>query len=219
MGKLISVLIVTGLFACKHAFPQRDFSLQVSPGYVYCFNTPLYVKQSGYSDIRINARYKTESLKLPIYYSIRIGTSKNNHGWEMEMIHVKMYLQNNPPEIEQFNISHGYNILQLNRNWIWDEFLFRAGAGIVIAHPENIVRRMKFDDKSFLDKGYYFSGPCFQVSGEKRIRIYGKLYFSMEVKTTASITKIGVYNGHAIVTHIGLHGLFGLGYSLNLDNQ
>ena len=114
--------------------------------------------------------------------------------------------------------SHAGSVFTVH-TWNWDKLLFRAGAGFVITHPENMVRGMKFNKKSFLDKGYYISGPCLQVSVEKRIRIYGNLYFSLEAKTTAAITKIGVYNGHAIVPHIGLHGLFGLGYSLNLNNK
>ena len=219
MEKLISSIIVIILFTCVQAYPQRDVFLQISPGAVYCINSPLTIHQSGYPDIRINAKYKTESWKVPFYYSIKIGTSKNNSGWEIELIHVKIYLQNNPPEIQQFHISHGYNILQVNHSWNWDKLLIRTGAGLVVSHPENIVRGMKFNEKSFLDKGYFVSGPCFQVSAEKRITLFGNLFLSLEAKATAGITKIGIHEGHAILPHIGLHGLFGLGYSLNLNNK
>ena len=97
------------------AFAQRDFFLQISLGAAYCPDTPLKISQTGYPDLKIKAEYKTESFKLPIYYSIKLGTSKDHQGWELELIHLKIYLQNNPPEIQQFQVSHGFNIFQVNR--------------------------------------------------------------------------------------------------------
>ena len=197
------------------ASAQRDFSLQISPGAAHCFKTPLKISQSGYPDLKITAKYKTESFRLPIYYSIKLGTSKDNRGWELELIHLKIYLQNNPPEIRQFQVSHGFNMVLCNRTWQPGRFLLRAGAGVVAAHPENTVRGMKLPEDSFRGTGYCIAGPCLQVSVEKHIPILRGLYLSLEAKTTAAYARVGVHNGHAIAPHAGIHGLAGIGYEFN----
>jgi len=156
---------------------------------------------------------------LPVYYSVKIGTAKSGKGWELEMIHLKLYLENNHPEVQQFHISHGFNMLQVNRTWEFDKFKLRTGTGMVIAHPENIVRGMKLEGGGILNSGYSIAGPCVQVSAGKDIPLRGNLYISIEAKTLAAITKIRIYGGHALVSHAGLHALLGLGYRFNSPNR
>jgi len=208
----IQVVLIPFLISFQSVAAQRAYSLQMFPGAAHCFKTPLTIRQTGYPDLKITADYATESLKLPIYYAIKMGTLKENRGWELEMIHLKIYLQNNPPEVQQFQVSHGFNIVQVNRTWELDRILIRTGAGIVIAHPENIVRGMKLEDGGIFDSGYFIAGPCIQFSAEKRIPLWRNIYLSMEAKTTAAATKIRVYNGHALAPHAGLHILLGIGY-------
>jgi hypothetical protein len=200
------------LIECHSVSAQRDFFVQASPGVAHCFKTPLTIKQSGYPDLKINAEYKTESWKLPIYYSIKLGTSKEKRGWELELIHLKIYLQNNPPEIQQFQVSHGFNLVQINRTWQLDRVIIRTGAGVVLAHPENIVRGNMLEENSFRGTGYCLAGPCLQISAEKLFCLYEGLYLSAELKTTAAYAWIPVHNGHANTSHLGMHGLVGLGY-------
>ncbi len=213
INSTIPVMIMTVFSWITVASAQsREFFLQMSPGAAHCFKTPLKITQSGYPDLRFSARYKTESLQLPIYYSIKIGSTMQGKGWELEMIHLKLFLVNNQPEIQQFHISHGFNILQLNRIWELDWILLRAGGGMVIAHPENIIRGMKLNDPGLLQTGYFLAGPCFQLSAAKEIPLWRGLYLATEVKTTIALTRIKVFEGHALTPHASLHGLVGLGY-------
>ncbi len=215
------LLLFSFIFICllnenQHIFGQRSWTLNLSVGGALSLNTPLIIDQEGYEKIKLTAHYRTESFKLPVYYSWKIGTARERKGWELELIHLKLILTNRPPEIQHFEISHGFNYLTINRTWDTDLMILRAGAGVVLSNPENIIRNMRFDNqRGILNKGYYFSGPGVQVSAEKRIHIKGGLFLDLEIKAAGGIVRVGVAEGYAIVTQAGFHGLAGIGYTFN----
>lgn len=185
-------------------------------GAAYCFKMPLLIEQEGYEKIKFTAHYRTESFKLPFYYSCKIGTIKDRKGWELELVHLKIFLTDNPPEVQYFSISHGFNYLTINRVWETDPVILRFGAGLIISHPESEVRNMIYDiNQGLFNRGYYVSGPGLQIGAEKRIPIFKGLSFSLEVKAAASVIKVGIAGGHAIVPQAGLHCLLGVGYTFN----
>ena len=55
---------------------QNSWTLELLGGDAYCFKTPLTIQQSGYEDISLTAKYKTNSFEPPIYYSIRLARWK-----------------------------------------------------------------------------------------------------------------------------------------------
>ena len=87
---------------------QNRWIIEWLAGDAFCFKTPLTIKQSGYDNIKLTAKYKTNSFKQPIYYSIRFSKWNDKRGWEIELIHLKIELVSRPPEIQKFEISHGY---------------------------------------------------------------------------------------------------------------
>ena len=210
----VAAILLTGFFHCdQDIFGQRSWAFNFSLGDAYCFSMPLIIKQEGYERIKFTAHYRTEAFQLPVYYSWKIGTSKNRKGWELELTHLKLYLTNNPPEIQYFSVSHGYNYLTINRIWVTDPVILRLGAGVIVSHPESKVRNMEYDThQGLFNRGYHFSGPGLQITTERRFRILKGLFFSLEAKATVAIAKVGIAEGHAIVPQAGFHGLFGLGY-------
>jgi hypothetical protein len=195
---------------------QRSWTFQLSPGDSYCFDMPLIIEQNGYEKLKFTAHYRTQSFIFPVYYSWKIGTQKDRYGWELELTHLKIYLNNKPPEVQHFAISHGYNYVTVNHIRDFEFIILRVGAGVIISHPENIVRNLEYDThQGLFNKGYHFSGPGLQIAAEKRFQIVKRLFFSLEVKAAAAIAKVGVANGSAFVPQAGFHGLFGLGYSFN----
>ncbi len=102
--------------------------------------TPLTVWQEGYPELKFTAHYSVKPLEESPYYSWRIARWKGKRAWELELVHFKLYLDNPPPQIQCFQITHGYNLLTVNRAWDREKYILRAGAGLVIIHPETIVR-------------------------------------------------------------------------------
>ncbi len=129
------------------------------------------------------------------------------------MIHLKLKLKNNSPEVQRFEISHGFNLFYVNRSWKFREFIIGAGAGIVIAHPENTVRDKSLrEDKGILNTGYYIAGPTLQFRTGKSFSLLKNLILTIEGKLTGAYASVPVADGYARMTNIAIHGLFGLGY-------
>ena len=112
---LFSILIfsATTLFAQ----PQRSIRFEVLSGPVYNFTSPLIIRQTGYPTLRIKARYRSEPFQLPPYYDFRLTLWKNDSSaWGLKFTHHKLILDNlSPPDINNFEITHGYNICSVTR--------------------------------------------------------------------------------------------------------
>lgn len=176
---------------------------------------PLRLAQSGLETIRLTARYRTDALSEPLYYVVRIGSWRGNRGWALELAHHKLLLENEPPEVQRFEISHGYNLLTLNRVWRHGRMRYLLGAGAVVAHPESEVRGRAWPDHGGLfGGGYYVTGPTVQVGAGRELPLPGSLFAAVEGKVTASYARVPIRNGHATAPDAAFHLLAGLGARL-----
>jgi hypothetical protein len=191
---------------------EAQVTLEGFLGTAYPAPTPLRLVQSDEEPIRLTARYRTRAFSPPLYYAYRIGLWREDRGLLLELVHDKLFLDNAPPEVEHFEISHGYNLLTLNRGWKRGQMRYVVGAGAVIAHPETEVRgRVWPQDGGLLGGGYYLAGPTFQVAAARQVRLGGPLFASLEVKVTASYARVPIRDGHASVPNAAFHLLAGLG--------
>jgi hypothetical protein len=189
-----------------------NLSFQIFGGGAYNFRLPLVIRQDGEDNIRLNAEYDTKPFETPMYYAVRLGWWQDDRSWELELIHHKLYLENKPPEVEHFSITHGFNLLTVNRAWKTPYFIWRLGAGVVITHPESTVRGKTFEQDSGFVDGYYLSGPTAQIAAEKRFYFYKGLFISFEAKYTLSWVHVPIKDGSADLWNSAVHGLFGLGF-------
>jgi len=183
--------------------------------------TPLIIKQEGEETIRVNqAEYESDAwtwFNSP-YYAWRIGLWENNRGWEIELVHEKIILKNKPEDVQHFEISHGYNLITINRAWKSSKsyhLIWHIGAGIVLTHPETIVRHKSKGFGASFPEGFYISGLTAQIAVGKRIKVWPGLFGILEAKFTASYaTHVPIADGYAEVPNAAIHGLFGMGYEM-----
>lgn len=215
-GVLYSALIF--LFGCFSfdGIAQYKVVLDLLPGGSYVLPSPLGIYQQGEPDINFIARYKVRSFDSPVYYSYRLGVWKGNRGFELEMNHLKIYLDNAPDEVQRFSVSHGYNQLWFNYALKQHFFHWRVGLGPVIAHYENTIRGLKWKEEGGLfDMGYYVGGLSVQGAIQKKIYLFPFFYFTGEAKVSAAYVKGKVVNGYAKVPVFALHLQAGLGFEIN----
>ncbi len=190
-----------------------NWTLELFVGVSFNFPAPLTIRQSRQADITVDARYASRSLERPIYYGWRIGNWHEDDGWELEFVHNKLYLVNKPDDVQEFSISHGLNMLTVNRSRERGGLMERLGAGVVITHPESTVRGKRFPEEGGLfNRGYFLSGPTVQASAGKQLRTGEDFFVPAEGKFSASFARIPVADGNADVTSFSLHGIVGLGY-------
>ena len=184
-------------------------------GFPYNLSLPLTIKQSGEPDINLTADFASKPFEIPIYWAWRISYWKGNCSWELEAVHHKLFLKNNPLEVQDFSISHGLNLITINRGWQFSYFILRVGAGVVIAHPESIIRNKKSPENGgIFNWGYYLAGPAINIAAAKEFKIIKRLYAICELKLSSSFSHVPIYNGSADLFNIAVQINFGLGFSL-----
>lgn len=186
---------------------EQGWTFQASLGGAASLDSRLTLHQEGLEDLKFDASWDSKPFTDPVYYSVRAGRWSGRGGWELELIHHKLYLRNPPPGIESLEISHGYNLVTINRGWDLGRFLLRAGAGPVVAHVEGAARGRQLDKG-----GYQWTGPVIQVGAEKRIALRERWLLGVEGKISAARAVIPIRGGELDAPNVAGHLLVSLGY-------
>ena len=208
------ILILLFLIFPEAAFCQKQaWEITIAGGIAKNIKTPLNISQQNQAEINFKAKYKTEPFNPPIYYDIRVAAWQSTSAWELKFTHHKIILQNKPAEVQRFSITDGFNLLTVNRLWLFKGFTYSIGGGVVVTHPESTIRNQVFPENGgFLNKGYYLSGPSAEAALARRFYLANHWLFLVEGRATASYVRVPVQHGHASVTNAALHLLAGIGY-------
>ncbi len=218
MKKALVFIVLAGMLLVSPVARATRISFQMALGSAYNFPTWLRIHQHGEEPIYIeSARYVEKPFYEAPYYNWRFGVWQEGDAWELELVHHKIYLTNPPADVQHFEISHGYNLVTLNRAWLRKGFIWRLGAGFVLAHPESEVRGEKLEWENTNLDGFYAAGPTVQATLAKKYYLLAGLFTSVEAKLTASHAAVPVWDGQAFAPNIAVHGLFGLGYDFYSD--
>jgi len=206
-------LLASGLAALLVGSCRAEWTLEVSTGSAVSLFTTLRIHQDAFPDIILNGKCTTRPFEEVPYYDVRIGADMGRARWELELVHHKLYLENRPEEVQRFEITHGFNLITANRRWSVYGFGLRAGAGIVLAHPQTTIRGRAFPENGgAFGLGWYVSGGALQVALEQRIRLNSRFDAGLEGKFTAAAARAPIAQGYVDVANLALHGLAGLRY-------
>lgn len=212
MKNIITILFV---LAYSSLFSQK-WSAELHFGYANNLPSRLTIKQNGYPDIVLTARYYSEPFISPYYWLWRISYRKDEkQKFEFEAVHHKIYLKNTTSEVEAFGISHGLNLLILNRVHILKhQFHVNYGIGGVLAHAESTIRGKSLPEKGrgILGMGYYMSGIALNLSAGKYFNLSERFYINTEVRFNPSYTVVPVVDGKAYVWNYAYQAIAGVGY-------
>ncbi len=210
----IEAIMLSGLFLSSNLRGQDSWEIGIALGDAFCFPAPLTIHQSDQPEISLTARFATHSFQPPIYYAIQTSRYRDMKGWALELVHLKITLKNKIPDIQRFEVSHGFNLLTLLRCWDQNSFRWQIGAGVVLAHPENTVRNLKLSEsEGIFNSGYYFAGPLFQLAVTKQLMRWSNLSFVISGKFTGAYCWIPIAMGHSNLALLNLHGLIGFAYT------
>jgi hypothetical protein len=210
--KCVIAIILILFLSVLDMYAQTRWSFELHGGEVYNLPLPLTIRQQGYPDIKLTAHYSSEPLILPLYADSRLIRWQNGKSWELEFLHHKLYLDNTTAEIQKFSISHGFNMIMVNRGFNRKAYQYRAGVGIVLTHPESVIRGQAFGDATNdWDLGYFISGPVANLSVGKQFRLNNRFYMNAEAKTTLAYINVEVADGNAEVINIAFHLVLGIG--------
>jgi len=185
--------------------------VSVGAGLQYNVPLPIVIRQSGRPDIRLTAHFSTRPLFEVPYYDVKVGVARRSWAYEIELVHHKLYLDNRPSEVDTFEITHGYNPILLNAVCEKWGIAFRAGAGILLAHPQSTVRGLRFPETGGV-LGWFVSGPAAQVGVSKSWEFGRHLLAGLEGKFVGAWARVPIAEGSADVPNLSLHGLATVGW-------
>ena len=207
------------LSCCGNGVAQaQTFTVEAMGGSAYNFPTPLTVSQSGYPDIRFSAHYDTKPFgPFYPYYSWRASfwNEDKDQAWEITQVHHRLFLANNPPEIQFFAIHFGYNLYMAGHAWKRHGFVYHVDGGILICSPENTVRGQKLATQGtgILDSGYTLAGGGGEVAVSRQFPLSRRVFVVADAALLAGRGRVPVANGSAAVPNVGVHGKAGVGFN------
>lgn len=145
IGKLLAALAY--VMGCSQALAAADpdWSVEVLIGDALNLTSRTHIRSPQIADSAFGGDYETRGLEGPLHYAWRVTHWNQDRGWELELLHHKLYLRNRPRNVEALSISHGFNIVALGRAYAMDPWRFRLGVGPVIAHPEARIAGRTYD--------------------------------------------------------------------------
>jgi hypothetical protein len=193
---------------------EDRFRAEIFGGAAWSAPTTLTIDQSGEERLSFRARWETRPFDEAPYYAARVGLWSGRRGWEMQLLHHKIYLTNGPPEIERFEVSHGWSLLTIQRASRGRALEWRFGAGAVIGYPEGRVRGepVNLEDGIFAT-GYSLCGAGALAGAGKTFAITRRFFASTEAQLTYSWASVPIARGHARTANAAFHVLVGLGFS------
>lgn len=182
-----------------------DWRLQASLGGARSFASTLTLTPTGVPEREISAEWDNRNFESPLYYSLAAGYGP----WAVRLVHLKVFLSNPPSGVERFSVSHGYNLLTVERSFPLGGFDLVAGLGVVIAHPE-VTLSLPDDAGPTGDSGYTLTGPTGALGMARNIRLGERISLVPEVRFTLSRAVVPVSRGEASVPNASIHLLVGL---------
>jgi hypothetical protein len=173
---------------------------------------PITISQQGQPDLHFTAHWATEPTRPTIYYAWRIGYWRGNRGWRLDHTHHKIYLTNLPPEVSEFRITNGFNIVTLSRAFRSDHLTYSLGAGPVIAYPYSTVRGQEYRHDQGLN-GYVLAGGSIMAMATREIPLVSRLVLSLDGRLSASYASVPIRDGRGRLPNVALHFHAGLGWS------
>lgn len=211
MIRLSSIALVFMLlmaFANASAEPlPTGLVAQVFGGVPLNIPTTLTITQVGEPDIVHEAKWESRPFEQPLYWALRLRWQRERDGFELQLLHHKMFLDNPPSTIEHFEVTHGFNILTANFVRRTRPVQWRLGAGVTLPNTFATVRGELSDVHD-----YSIGGPAFLAGAGSEFPLAGRLHLAAEAQFIAARGTDDVSRGEAKVTSIALHLLLGLGY-------
>ena len=199
-----------------------EFDLSLGNAYSFSSDIKINSNTSGNESINLTSRPNTRGFKSPQYYSIRIRKSNK----EFELIHHKLYFENNLPDnITHFEFTDGYNLLLMNFLYPFsiyenvDIFSLRFGLGTVVVHPDITIDEIRYYKKggglipTLWKSGYQIGGISSQISFNFNKNISNKFSFNSELKFSHAFADADLETDYTLnIPNTSIHFLMGISF-------
>jgi hypothetical protein len=172
----------------------------------------LTIHQAGQPTIRFTAHYETRPTEPSIYYAARLSRWWGRWGAFIGFIHHKIYLTNNPPEIQSFKVTFGYNLGGIGAAYLINGWGLLGSVGPVVSNPSSVVRGRTLDHEGGVwNTGNYINGVNLQVGVNRRFYVVDWAFVTADFRLSAAWAEMDIAGGTADTPNYAAHLLIGIG--------
>ncbi len=173
--------------------------------------TTVSIAREGQPTVFQRAEWDNQPFQLPPYWLVRAGWDFGRWELSLELVHHKLILANPRAPIDRFAVSHGFNlVLATAAVRVGGQLVARAGAGLVVAHPESSVSGAIYGATGPYE-GEMPAGAAATVGLERRIPVWRWVSVVLSTAATAAWISVPVAGGHAELPDVAVHVRLGLG--------
>jgi hypothetical protein len=209
---LLRLLLVFAIFllACGVDADDRvHWSAELLIGDAYNADSATHIKHETLGDVAFTGDYQTRGFEGPFHYAWRVARWDEDRGWELQLLHHKLYLQNRPTGVDLLSVSHGFNILTFNRALQFGSWRVRGGVGPVITHAEATILGTSYDGP------YELAGAAVLVGVDRKVQLSTRLYVLGELAATYGYVHAhpdGTPRLELTIRNPAIHAQLGVGY-------
>jgi hypothetical protein len=204
---LLTLCLIAG--AALGAGNDAQWSLDVLIGDAYNADSHTRIKHHELGDFSFDGDYETHGFESPLHYAWRIARRDDDGAWELQLLHHKIFLQNRPSGVDALSVSHGFNIVTINRAVEHRGWHLRAGLGPVITHTEARILGASYDGP------YEIAGAAALIGVGREVELGAHFYLLGEVSGTYGYIRTqpnGPSDLELTIQNPALHAQVGLGY-------
>jgi hypothetical protein len=165
-------------FAAHGKDEKAQWSFELLIGDAYNADSRTRIEHDTQGNISFTGDYETRGLQGPLHYAWRVARWEDTRGWELQLLHHKIFLRNRPVGVDALSVSHGFNIVTVNRALDYRGWRMRAGLGPVITHAEASITGTHYDGP------YEIAGAAALVGVGRKLDLGAHFYLSGEVAAT-----------------------------------
>jgi hypothetical protein len=200
-------MIVTFLLAFGPTAARADqWRFQVSSGQPLNLPTNLTIDQDGQTVVDETVHWISRPLKQPLYWALRISWEGDKAAWDLQLLHHKMHHPERGDPLQNFEVTHGFNILTLARRFMLNHFDVSVGGGVVIPHAEFLL-----NGRHYVDGGYGIGGPAFLAAVSRFLPLGQRLFLNAEAAGIAARARMTIEDTEVQVVSLALHLQAGIG--------
>ena len=135
LGALLALLL-----ALRPPAARAQWAVEGFLGSAASAHSTLTIEQAGQPTLSFTAHYATKPTEPWIYYAFRISHWWGRWGGMAGVVHHKIYLENNPPEVQAFKVTNGYNLVGVGPGYLAGHWTLFGTVGPVLSNPASTVR-------------------------------------------------------------------------------
>lgn len=225
LKKIFALLFFVLISVTPLRAEEWSHAIDLQTGSAYNFPMPLRFEQGAYQK-SLTAEYSTRAFGpgAAPYYNLRYrnrweGLSifgLDKMWWSLELLHHKLWLDNRPPEVDEFRMTFGFNLIPFSLGGAINEWLnVYGGTGPIVVHPVNTVNGLTLPNEPIMwptDHRYTLVGWGLQLGLEAHYPLWRNVFLNADTRLSYSYSSVPLVGGRAKTHQASWHFHGGLGY-------